>query len=112
MTLVAALVGGGEGGDHGVRALAAAQQRQAVAAVGEVRVGLRGDRADTGHGRGHRGADGEELAGDGDPVGVTVASDDREGHGRNLRRGRVLGRVGRCVESGQPIGSRACASEY
>ena len=45
-------------------------ERQAL--VGDVGVGLGGDRADTGHGGRHGGPDRQELRGDGHPPGLPV----------------------------------------
>ena len=56
--------------------------------VADPRQRLGGHGADAVPDGGHHRADGEELAGDGDAPGVTVAGGDREGHGRRRRGGR------------------------
>ena len=79
--------------DLGGRAVVEVGQREAL--VGDVGVGLGGDRADPGHRGGHRGAHGEELGGDGDAPGLTVggAGDDREGHGQHPSGGPARDRT-------------------
>ncbi len=58
--------------------------------VGDVGVGLGGDRADLGHGGRHHRPDGQELGGDGHPPRLSVVGPghDREGHAQTLETRR------------------------
>jgi hypothetical protein len=77
-----ARVGGGQPGDDVGRADPGAQQGQPLRPVGQVGVGLRGQRADLGLCGRYGGTDGEKLAGHRDSVGEPVGrpGDDRERH--------------------------------
>ena len=69
--------------DRGGRAVVEVGERLAL--VGDVGVGLGGDRADAGHRGRYGGADGEELGGHGHPPRLSVGGPghDRERHGRD-----------------------------
>ena len=79
LAVLAPLVGADERPHDVLRRVALAQEREPVGPVGEVRPGLRRDRADLGLGGRHGGAHGEELRLDGDaPLArLEVAGDDR-----------------------------------
>ena len=75
-------------GDRRGRALVEVGERESL--VGDVRVGLRGHRPDTGHGGRYDGAHGQELGGDGDAPRLTVGGSRHDGE----RHGVTVSHIG------------------